>query len=338
VTESLGERWKRRAIVLPAYLLALILAVRLLPVLLPLALVIDLVRDRRLPTTRLLLLAVVYLACEVLGLAVSLILWLGALGNGERMLRWHYELQTLWGSALFAAMQALFGLRLEVTGDEVAARGPYLLFPRHVSMADTLLPVVLLARPYGMRFRWVLKRELLWDPCLDVVGQRLPNVFVRRGSDDSEREVAAVRDLARDLRPDEGVMIYPEGTRFTPGKRERAREIVTRSDPARAARLAGLRHLLPPRTGGPLALLDERPDLDVVFMAHAGLDGAVSPGDAWRGGLIGSTVHVAFWRVPAADIPHDRAERLGWLDGEWLRMDGWVGARLGGAPERAPAS
>jgi 1-acyl-sn-glycerol-3-phosphate acyltransferase len=244
------------------------------------------------------------------------------------MLRWHYALQTLWGRALFAAARALFGLRLDVSGDDTAACGPFLLFPRHSSMADTLLPVVLLAHRYGMRFRWVLKRELLWDPCLDVVGQRLPNVFVRRGSDDAAGEIAAVRDLAADLGPRDGVMIYPEGTRFTPSKQARAREIIAQSDPARAARLEGLRHLLPPRTGGPLALLEARPDLDVVFMAHAGLDGAATLGDAWGGALIGRTVHVAFWRVPAAAIPRDPVERLRWLDGEWLRMDAWVAARL----------
>ena len=43
------------------------------------------------------------------------------------------------------------------------------------------------------------ERELLWDPCLDVVGQRLPNVFVRRGDGDGASEIAAVRAPAADL-------------------------------------------------------------------------------------------------------------------------------------------
>ncbi len=330
-TESLAARWRRRAIVLPAIVVALVVAVCLLPVLLPLAIVIDLARDRRMPVTRLVLFAVAYLGCEVLGLAAGLVLWVATLGNRERMLRWHYALQTLWARALFAAASGLFDLRIEATGDEAVARGPFLLFPRHASLADTLLPVLLIAHPHGIRLRWVLKRELLWDPCLDVVGQRLPNVFVRRGSDDSAGEIAAVRALAHDLGPRDGVMIYPEGTRFTPAKQARARDIVARSDPARAARLDGLRHVLPPRTGGPLALLDARPDVDVVFMAHVGLDGAATLNDVQRGALIGRTVHVAFWRVPAAEIPRDAAERLRWLDGQWLRMDAWAAARVAGA-------
>jgi 1-acyl-sn-glycerol-3-phosphate acyltransferase len=81
---------------------------------------------------------------------------------------------------------------------------------RHASLADSLLPAVLLGTR-GLRLRYVLKRELLWDPCLDVVGQRLPNAFIRRGSGESDAEIDAIRALGRDLGDDEGVLIYPEG-------------------------------------------------------------------------------------------------------------------------------
>jgi 1-acyl-sn-glycerol-3-phosphate acyltransferase len=329
-TESLAVRWCRRAVVVPAYLAALAITIACLPVVLPLVLAIDLVRDRRLPRTRLALFAVAYLVCEVLGLVAAAALWPVTLLSRERTLRWHYGLQSLWARALFAAARALFGLRLEVTGADATARGPFLLFARHASLADTVLPAVLVAHPHGIRLRWVLKRELLWDPCLDFVGQRLPNVFVRRGSDDSAREIAAVLAVASDLGVRDGVFIYPEGTRATRAKRARARERLARSDPARAARLAGLRHLLPPRRGGPLALLDAHADVDVVFMAHAGLDGAATLRDAWAGALIGRAVRVAFRRVPASRIPRDPAQRLRWLDEQWLRMDEWVDEPSGG--------
>jgi hypothetical protein len=55
---------------------------------------------------------------------------------------------------------------------------------RHASIGDTLLASALVGRPHGIFWlRYVLKRELLWDPCLDVVGNRLPHVFVDRASD-----------------------------------------------------------------------------------------------------------------------------------------------------------
>ena len=59
-------------------------------------------------------------------------------------------------------------------------------------MGDTVLPVVFFALPTGVRLRYVLKRELLFDPCLDIVGQRLPNYFARRGAGATEQEVAGV--------------------------------------------------------------------------------------------------------------------------------------------------
>jgi 1-acyl-sn-glycerol-3-phosphate acyltransferase len=327
--ESGAARWRRRAVVIPVYVVALGLALALLPVAVALALVRDVACDRRLSATRLVCFGVAYLGCEVLGLAAAFALGIAAGGSRERVLRWHYALQARWACALFAAARRLYGLRLRVDGDDAVRHGPFLLLLRHASLADTLLPAVVVAARHGIRLRWVLKRELLWDPCLDVVGQRLPNVFVRRGSGESAREIAAIHDLARQLGPDDGVLIYPEGTRATPAKRARAQAVLAERNPARAARLATLRHLLPPRPGGALALLEAQPTVDVVFLAHAGLDGAATLGDVWRGALVGRTVDVALWRVPAAEIPREADARLAWLDTQWLRMDQWVGRAVG---------
>ena len=67
-----------------------------------------------------------------------------------------------------------------------------------------------------------MKRELLWDPCLDIVGQRTRNAFVRRGSDARDKEIALLRQLATAVTERDGVLLFPEGTRFSPAKRERA--------------------------------------------------------------------------------------------------------------------
>jgi 1-acyl-sn-glycerol-3-phosphate acyltransferase len=62
---------------------------------------------------------------------------------------------------------------------------------------------------------------------LDIVGNRLANCFVRRNSGDSDREIAAVQRLMEDLGPNDGVLIYPEGTRFTEAKRRRILDHLT---------------------------------------------------------------------------------------------------------------
>lgn len=324
VDETRAARLGRRVLTVPLWLAAFAFVVAALPVLLPLMIALDVATDRRLPRTRLVLFAVVYLACEAIGIVAALLLWPTTFGDRARMLHVHRWVQDRWAGALLGAGRHLFGLHLVVEGEDALQPGPFLLLSRHSSIADTLLPAVLVGWRYGVALRWVIKRELLVDPCLDLFGQRLPNVFVRRGSGEATRELAAIRALASDLGPRDGVLIYPEGTRFTPRARERAHAAVTRSDAARAARIAGLRHVLPPRLGGVLALLDACPGADVVLLAHTGFDGVSHVADLWRGGLLGRMVHVRFRRIPAAAIPPDAAGRVRWLDQEWAWLDDWV--------------
>ena len=342
VDETRAARLARRCVTIPLWLAAFAAALAASPVVLLVVLALDLATDRRLPRTRLTLFALTYLACEAIGIVAALLLWPTTFGDRARMLRLHRVTQDLWASALLAAGRRLFSMRLAIEGEDALRPGPFLLLSRHTSIADTLLPAVLVGRRHGIALRWVMKRELLIDPCLDLFGQRLPNVFVRRGSGEASRELAAIRALAADLGPDDGVLIYPEGTRFTPRARERAQAAVARSDTGRASRVAGLRRVLPPRLGGVLTLLDACPGADVVLLAHAGFDGVAHVRDLWRGGLLGRTVRLSFRRVPASEIPPDAADRARWLDAQWAWMDAWVAATVapplraiaGGGPRR----
>lgn len=99
--------------------------------------------------------------------------------------------------------------------------------------------------------------------------------------------------------------------------------------PASSARVA-LRHVLPPRTSGPLALLDAAPDADVLAAAHVGLEGVTHFRNAWRGDLISRHIRVRFWRIPSASVPKDRAPRVEWLFDVWERVDAWIDAQSRG--------
>jgi 1-acyl-sn-glycerol-3-phosphate acyltransferase len=180
----------------------------------------------------------------------------------------------------------------------------------------------------------VLKRELLWDPCLDLVGQRLPNAFVRRGQGGSEREIERVRQLGRDLGPREGVLVYPEGTRYTPRRRQQViARLAETAEPKLVERARALQHVLPPRLGGVIALLDTAPDADVVIGAHTGFESLRTLADLWSGALVGRSIEVEFWRIPSAAIPRERADRIDWIYEQWARVDAWLDARgAGGAP------
>jgi 1-acyl-sn-glycerol-3-phosphate acyltransferase len=314
----------RRLLTVPAFLLLALLGLAAAPLWIPALAVVDWIRSGPKAALRCGLFFEFYFLCESAGILASFGFWLLP-GSRERDLERHFRLQRWWGSALLGGAARIFGMRFEVEGEECVSQAPLLLFLRHASVGDTLLAATYVSRPYRIRLRYVLKRELLWDPCIDIVGNRLPNHFVERDSEDSDREIRAVAALAANLGPDDGVLIYPEGTRFTPGRRERLLErLKEKGRDELLARADALHHVLPPRTGGPLALLEASPGVDVVFCAHAGFEGAATFGSLWHGALVGRLVRLRFWRVPAAQIPAGREARIDWLFDQWKRIDAWL--------------
>lgn len=331
------RRWSRRALTLPAVHLGALLAWGLLPLWLALTLSWDLSRGRsRLPLSRAALFGAIYLGAEVAGVQAALGTWLAS-GLGARaawLRRADLALQRAWTRLLWGSLVRLFDLRLQVEAP-AALPAPFLLFLRHASLPDVLLPAVAFANPLGISLRYVLKVEVCASPCLDVVGHRLPNAFVRRGGQDPAREIGRVLrlhgargDRVAPLAPGEGLVIYPEGTRGSPGRR--AALLARLEGPARA-RAASFRHVLPPRPGGPLALLAaRRPDEDVLFCAHVGTESVLRAAALADGSLIGKTLQVVAWRVPAAEVPTEPEQARAWLDAWWHRVDDWVGQRSAG--------
>jgi 1-acyl-sn-glycerol-3-phosphate acyltransferase len=308
-----------------------VLSVLLLPATSLIALAIDAVRRTgRLATLRCVLGLTLYLACESVGLVASFLLWVAHHvlpgGGDERFLYWNLVLQRGWAGTLFRGAVRIFRMRIEVTGAEVLAAGPLFVLSRHASTLDTLLPAVFVSHPVKLRLRWIMKRELRWDPCLDVVGRRTRNAFIARASSDPGKEVEVIRCLAQDLKEHDGVLIFPEGTRFSASKRNRAVARLTERQPQRLAAARALRHLLPPHPGGTMALLDMRPDVDVVFLVHSGFEGTTDLIDIVRGTLVGRPIRLHFWRIPAARLPRAPADRVRWLDEQWARMDEWLEA------------
>lgn len=316
---------------LPGYGIVYLALLGSLPLTLPMAALYDGLRRRRGASLRFLAFLVGYLSCELAGVVACFGIWLPfALGivSRERFLAWNFALQRAWAVALLGIARRLYRLQLEIEGESCAKPGPLLVFARHASLIDTLLPAALLSARQGLRLRYVLKRALLLDPCLDVVGQRLPNVFVRRDGVDSAREIRSVRALARALGPDEGILLYPEGTRFTPAKRRRALLRLSESrQPDLAVRAAKLERVLPPRLGGSLALLDACAGIDLLLLGHVGLEGLTRPRHLWDGALLDRTVRIRFWRIAASEIPADEPGRVAWLYTTWERLDRWIAAQ-----------
>jgi len=333
-----GDRTlRRRLLTVPIVLVGFVLLTPVTVAALPLLAILDLVRGATtLPRARLAVFGLWYLAWEVVAVLAAAALW-PLTGFGRRRDRAaavaaHARLQAVWVTSLLGAAQRILRVRLDVDGAECLddGSGPLIVLCRHASMVDTLVPAKLLF-DRGLRVRYVLKDELLWDPALDIIGHRLPNYFVDRSSRDQMAEVDAIRDLAAGAAADDAVVIFPEGTRWSPTKRRRAIDALHRADPARAARAERLRSTMPPRTGGTLALLDGRPEADVVILRHTGLEGLAGPADAIRLLPLRHPVRVSLRRVPRSEVPVDTAGRKAWLLDQWDEVDSWIEANRAAA-------
>ena len=318
----------RRLVTIPAVALVFALSWAGSPVLIPLAVVIDIARWARTRrpwmAVRLVLFLMAYALAETIGVIALGLTWLIS-GGGRwfELARSTFAIQRAWAGFVLTACRRVFDLRISATGLDAVTPAPYVLIARHASIVDNLLAAWFISRTHRIHIRYVMKQELLMDPALDIAGNRLVNVFVRRGSGESEGDVATIRHLAATLPEDEAVLIYPEGTRFSVRKREQALELLSRRNPRLHARVAGIKHVLPPRLGGVLALLDGS-QADVVVMAHRGLDGFARVADIWKGAMVGRQIDVEFWRIPRHLIPEGRTERADWLFDLWARLDAWV--------------
>jgi 1-acyl-sn-glycerol-3-phosphate acyltransferase len=330
-----GSRLRRRLISVPAIFAAAVLMVVLCPVWIVVSALADLVRGRfRLPTTRLLAFGTGWAWLELIGVTTAFGLWLTH-RSGD--LAAHYRIKRWWAGSLMKTLELTTGIALEYENLDQVAPGRAVVLCRHASLADSLVSAYVFTGPANKHTRYVLKKELEADPCLDIVGHRLPNHFLDRTSSDATAELDALRALSGrngGIGPDDVAVIFAEGTRSSPKKRDRALEKIGERDPERAARLAGLQHLIPPRPAGSRALLQGDPAADVVLAWHVGFDG-LSNFDGILKHLAHKPRPVQFRmkRVPRAEVPvDDEAAFEGWLDTAWLQMDADVHRMLNSHP------
>jgi len=337
----LPPRLVRRLVLAPMVIVLALGLIVLSPLLLLLALLFGLaglLRAGRMRNLRLVSFLVVGLTAEIVTLVLLFGLWIVS-GFGGRLQTEpyqsrHYAVVRRFLDALYRGAERTYGLRVEVdepelTGEELAARltRPIIVLSRHAGPGDSFLLVHHLLSVYGRRPRVVMKAALQFDPSLDVLGNRLPNVFVRHGQTGESIFTELIERLARGLGPDGALVIFPEGANWTPSRWRRGirrLEHAGRHDLADRAR--EMPNLLPPRPGGTLAGIAACPDADVIFVAHAGLDTVTSIGDVWRRFPVGQVIRARWWRVPFDQVPRgaDHEAQVQWLYGWWERIDSWI--------------
>jgi 1-acyl-sn-glycerol-3-phosphate acyltransferase len=331
----------RRLVLAPIIVVIALALMVLFPVLALVATVLGLVhlsRPGRMRGLRLLWFAVVWLAGETAALFMCLGLWVAS-GFGGRMRTEPYQNRNYatirWFlDHVYRAAERTFGLRMEIeepdaTPEERLARlsRPVIVLSRHAGPGDSVLLVHHLLSVYQRRPRVVMKASLQLDPILDVIANRVPNVFIRHQDAGQRIFTEEIERLAGGLGNDGALVIFPEGGNWTPGRWRRAiQRLEGRGRTDLAARARQMPNLLPPREGGVLAAIRACPAADVIFVAHAGLDGLVTVADLWRDLPIDQTVAARWWRVPFGQVPRDAGHeaQVKWLYDWWQRIDAWI--------------
>ncbi|NHN57407.1 1-acyl-sn-glycerol-3-phosphate acyltransferase [Calidifontibacter sp. DB0510] len=227
------------------------------------------------------------------------------------------------------------GLRLTVEGDEAlgGGRSAYLVLGNHAGVGDSLLLAHVISAYLHRVPRIVLKRMLLWDPAMDYLLRRLGAYFLPSARVPYARRQELLAQFVRSVRDGEGVLIFPEGRNWTPGRHDEDREeAIAEGEDAVAEWLGDHPRVLRPRSGGVLRVLAERPDTVPVLTAHRGLQHLTGVGPIWAWLREPTPVTVAVLPAEGLDVSQvgDPRKALAdngvqqWLDEQWARIDAWL--------------
>jgi hypothetical protein len=139
---------------------------------------------------------------------------------------------------------------------------------------------------------------------------------------------ARLARAAADMAGRDALLLFPEGGNWTPGRQARYVHRLRELGSRRMARAAEqLDYLLPPRPGGVLACLTARPDLEIVFVAHTGLEELVSFKKVWAHLPFEMPMSLRWWKAGGRPSIQDRQAVDEWLTTEWAIIDQWVGTQ-----------
>lgn len=210
---------------------------------------------------------------------------------------------------------------------------PLVAFARHAGPGDSVALAWLLGHTAGRMPKIVLAEALRWDPTVDTLLTRMRSYFVPSRSGAGDDRIAGVRALARGLKHDDVLLLFPEGQNFSPDRRRRLIDrLRAAGQELRAHRALSLWNTLPPKTRGVIACLDERPDADVMIVAHAGFGQLASPKEIWDAiPFTDRPFLVRTHTYSAGEVPDDPAGIEQWLDAHWTEIDEWVSTHEGRA-------
>ncbi len=128
-------------------------------------------------------------------------------------LSFRYKMKRLWIKVNAFGMKTFCGLSYRVEGTENIPQKPVIIFSKHQSTYETII-MAYIFQPVA----WVLKRELLWIPIFGwALALVAPTAINRKSGGRAVDQV--VKQGCRSLHEGRWVVIFPEGTRTSPGSK-----------------------------------------------------------------------------------------------------------------------
>jgi 1-acyl-sn-glycerol-3-phosphate acyltransferase len=277
-------------------------------------------------------LVIAYFSRELAVLVACGALWLVS-GAGIRMRSprfqlLHYRLLRWFIGGLTDRALSLLDVRIEPEPSPEATAAlerdrPLLFFSRHAGPGDTVLLINLLLSYYNRLPSVVFKQTLALDPCVDLIGHRLPHAVL--DTENREECEARIRQVTSQLGNRGVLLLFPEGGNFTAERRRHAlRKLWRKRRLQEASEAERMSHVLPPHPSGAVAALKGNPGADVIFGAHTGLGLAAFPRELWRDTPFSKTFKTRMWLVPASERPADAEQQVEWIYEWWKRIDEWI--------------
>lgn len=150
------------------------------------------------------------------GMVVATVVWAPVVLLAYPLpLHWRFWVATRWVAFLLPWLRLTCRVGYRLEGLENIPSSPCVILSKHQSTLETLV-LPMLFRPMAI----VLKRELLWVPFFGWALGSLKPVAIDRSAGNSAMRQVAERGV-RALHQGQWMLLFPEGTRTSPGQRRR---------------------------------------------------------------------------------------------------------------------
>ena len=226
------------------------------------------------------------------------------------------EVADWWWGMCVTLSRRVYGIHLELYGDEIPMGENALLSANHQQMPDiTFLMMLARSRDRLGDLKWFVKDQLKWVPGVGWGMVFLDCVFVKRDWTADAGSIA--QTFSRILRDEVPLWLvnFPEGTRLKPHK------IAASQTYAADHGLPALEHVLLPRTKGFVAsVAGLRDHLDAVYDLTIGYEQGVPTLWQYVKGLA-PVAHIHVHRVPVGELPQGDEALAAWLVDRFQQKD-----------------